>query len=314
MHVMGKKSKKAVSPMLAAALLIAITLAIAAVVASTTSMVPIQRPSPSATFSTEIKSGDDGYFLIEHLSGDPIQTEDLRIVLVTPDGTQHVVDPNSNNTFYNAYGYPQETTGESGKVQVALSVNKKDPGERIKVWLYDGTNWQEATYTNSTETVTKDDQTWVFRVFEAPSGNYTKVKLTNKSGNGVSATFSEIAIVDQYGMVTSTEALDLGDGEKLRVLMYEYTSPWEFKPGEFPSDNISHHFGQYTLSVGERAKGNELKKGSYENWGAPFGGVDDIRALFGDSWDSLSEGDVVVVKIVHVPTGKVIWNQEVTVH
>ena len=76
----------------------------------------------------------------------------------------------------------------------------------------------------------------------------------------------------------------------------------------------SHHFGQYTLSVGERAKAIELKKGSYEAWGATFGGVDDIRALFGDSWDSLSEGDVVVVKIVHVPTGKVIWNQEVTVH
>ena len=294
MHVKGKKSKKAVSPMLAAALLIAITLAIAAVVASTTSMVPIQRPSPSATFSTEIKSGDDGYFLIEHLSGDPIQTEDLRIVLVTPDGTQHVVDPNSNNTFYNAWGYPTEVDGESGKVQVALSVNKKDPGTRIKVELYDGANWTTASDSGSTETV----DSVVYRIFEAAAGNYTKLKLTNRNGNGVSATYT----------------VDLGDGEKLRVLMYEYTSPWEFKPGEMPSDYISHHFGQYTLSVGERAKGIELKKGSYEAWGATFGGVDDIRALFGDSWDSLSEGDVVVVKIVHVPTGKVIWNQEVTVH
>ena len=292
MHVMGKKSKKAVSPMLAAALLIAITLAIAAVVASTTSMVPIQRPSPSATFSTEIKSGSGGYFLIEHLSGDPIQTEDLRIVLVTPDGTQHVVDPNSNNTFYNAWGYPTEVDGESGKVQVALSVNKKDPGTRIKVELYDGTEWKEPESSGSTEEPTPGVVYRIFN-FEPVAGNYTKLKLTNRNGNGVSATYT----------------VNLGDGEKLRVLMYEYTSPWEFKPGEMPSDYISHHFGQYTLSVGERAKANEVR-----SWYTVFGGVDDVRALFGDSWDSLSEGDVVVVKIVHVPTGKVIWNQEVTVH
>ena len=290
MHVKGKKSKKAVSPMLAAALLIAITLAIAAVVASTTSMVPIQRPSPSATFSTEIKSGSGGYFLIEHLSGDPIQTKDLRIVLVTPDGTQHVVDPNSNNTFYNASGYPTETTGVSGKVQVALSVNKKDPGTRIRVELYNGTAWKEAEDSGLTE-----GESVVYRIFnfEPFAGNYTKLKLTNRNGNGVSATYT----------------VNLENGDKLQILMYEYTSPWEFKPGEMPSDYISHHFGQYTLSVGERAKANEVR-----SWYTVFGGVDDVRALFGDSWDSLSEGDVVVVKIVHVPTGKVIWNQEVKVH
>lgn len=40
---------------------------------------------------------------------------------------------------------------------------------------------------------------------------------------------------------------------------------------------------------------------------------DSMRAVFGKGWENLREGDKVNIKVIHVPTGKVIFNKDVPV-
>ncbi|MDD1724521.1 MAG: type IV pilin N-terminal domain-containing protein [Methanospirillum sp.] len=41
--------------------------------------------------------------------------------------------------------------------------------------------------------------------------------------------------------------------------------------------------------------------------------TDSMRAVFGKGWENLSEGDTVNIRVIHVPTGKVIYNKDVPV-
>jgi FlaG/FlaF family flagellin (archaellin) len=85
-----------------------------------------------------------------------------------------------------------------------------------------------------------------------------------------------------------------------------YTAPWRFIPGERVGSYPEHEFGNYTLAPGTTFKGCYFA--GYQG----FNGTDDVHAMI-KNWDDLTTDDIVTVKIVHTPSGRVIWQAEVPV-
>lgn len=84
---------------------------------------------------------------------------------------------------------------------------------------------------------------------------------------------------------------------------YNYTSPWKFVPGSLPSDHPEVNFGNYTIMPGITFKGNYAMGAT---------GTDDVHAMI-KNWDDLTTDSIVTVKMVHNPSGRVIWQADVSV-
>ena len=61
------------------------------------------------------------------------------------------------------------------------------------------------------------------------------------------------------------------------------------------SDPYVYHIGQMPTGPG----------------GQPY--LDGMQAMLGGNWNNLRPGDIVTVKITHIPSGKVIFSKDVTV-
>ncbi len=90
-------------------------------------------------------------------------------------------------------------------------------------------------------------------------------------------------------------------------------------------------FGNYSLMSGTRmhnsAAGYAGSYGGYGvtptaryqytagtyNLGPGQGGVDAMMAILGTNWNVLRPGDIVNVRILHIPSGKLIYDGKVTV-
>ncbi|MCK8517820.1 type IV pilin N-terminal domain-containing protein [Methanoculleus sp. 7T] len=114
-----------------------------------------------------------------------------------------------------------------------------------------------------------------------------------------------------------------------------YHSPLGFGPGvrdwvASGNYNLSQHFGNYTIMAG-----TAMHNSAY-GWNEAYGGygvtpgsryqytegsafslanqdVDGITAILGKDWYHLQPGDVVTVKLAHIPSGKVIFEKNVVV-
>lgn len=114
----------------------------------------------------------------------------------------------------------------------------------------------------------------------------------------------------------------------------EYMAPLGFGPGvqewvtygTFPHEQ---NFGNYTLMAGTNlhtiALGSSVSYGGYgvdpttrfeytdgTGW-TTADDIDGMMAMLGEDWYELRQGDVVKVKIVHVPTGGVIFEKDAIV-
>jgi hypothetical protein len=38
-----------------------------------------------------------------------------------------------------------------------------------------------------------------------------------------------------------------------------------------------------------------------------------MQGVLGPNWNQLRAGDIVTMKLIHIPTGKIIWQRDVTV-
>ncbi|QYZ80169.1 type IV pilin [Methanofollis formosanus] len=119
---------------------------------------------------------------------------------------------------------------------------------------------------------------------------------------------------------------------------YNFTSPFATGSGveSFGLNNVKNpgqYFGNYTLTAGTLMRAyptGAWGPGSGEDFGGygvtrptyeykdGFGydnstDIDFIQAVLGKNWNNLREGDVVNVRLVHTPSGKVIYNEEVKV-
>ncbi|RXE56266.1 hypothetical protein ABH15_09025 [Methanoculleus taiwanensis] len=119
---------------------------------------------------------------------------------------------------------------------------------------------------------------------------------------------------------------------------YLFPAPFATGPGveSFGMNNVKtvdQHFGNYTLTAGtlmraypagawgpnsdESYGGYGVTTPTYEyKDGTGFTAdtdMDFIQGVLGKNWNNLHEGDVVNVRLVHTPSGKVIYNEEVKV-
>ncbi len=94
--------------------------------------------------------------------------------------------------------------------------------------------------------------------------------------------------------------------------------------------NYTQYWGNYTLLGGTSVRAGPLAGGyggtvtsGYGPPGSEFtyvtgglyldGDADHIQAVLGSNWNLLRAGDVVKVKLTHIPSGKVIYDSDVAV-
>lgn len=79
--------------------------------------------------------------------------------------------------------------------------------------------------------------------------------------------------------------------------------------GGYPEEQF---FGKYTLIPGTTMKNSP--ESTYANFAySSSTGTDGIEAILGVGWEELRTGDIVNVKIIHTPSGKVIYESDVGV-
>ncbi|MCX8176023.1 MAG: type IV pilin [Candidatus Bathyarchaeota archaeon] len=283
-------NKKAISPAIAAALLLAITIALVSAIGyvATNTTTAVEK-APQGVFNVQITK--DFGFLIRQISGDPIYTGNLKLV-VEAKGVRTETVPNTNNTFY-GYGYAR--SGETDKITIALSVNNSTKVGNYIVKAFNGEEWVNVPSTRNT------------MIFSSRDGNkYNCLNFTLSSDS--SDAYSKFQIISPTGRVANVSIMDWGDlgpsldsGEVMVCIMYEYNYPW-LQTGELPAFTPAIRFGQYTVSPGSVMKALYL-------WGTTTG---DIHAVI-RNWDDVKTGDTVKVMIIYTPTNQVIWQGEVVV-
>ena len=104
------------------------------------------------------------------------------------------------------------------------------------------------------------------------------------------------------------------------TIMYGNKSLWGFGPGVngnvsiSPPYDVNQTFGNYTLvqGTGMIAEPNPAYAG-YTGDGSTGAGQSAMRDLMGTTWGELRPGDVVSVRVMYVPTGKMIFQKDVAV-
>jgi archaeal type IV pilus assembly protein PilA len=94
------------------------------------------------------------------------------------------------------------------------------------------------------------------------------------------------------------------------------TIPYGFGPGvsgnsSSTSYTTNQNFGNYTLMQGTgliaEASSSYGSSGTYQNPGG------DIQTILGSKWEELRTGDIVTVRVIYIPTGKVMLQKDVVV-
>ncbi|MDD1689957.1 MAG: type IV pilin N-terminal domain-containing protein [Methanoregula sp.] len=98
---------------------------------------------------------------------------------------------------------------------------------------------------------------------------------------------------------------------------------------ETPYKNVDQQFGNYTLTPGVSISAKPFGS-KQDGTGDPYtngyglsypyayttdseGYIDPMQAVLGHGWEELRAGDIVTVKVVHVPSGKTLYTKDVAV-
>lgn len=91
--------------------------------------------------------------------------------------------------------------------------------------------------------------------------------------------------------------------------------PYGFGPGIVGDISLTspyepcQYFGNFTLTQGTGLVVEPLSDYEFGTGSSSTGMVD----ILGENWDQLRQGDVVTVRVIHVPTGKAIFQRDVAV-
>ncbi|MFA5397058.1 MAG: type IV pilin N-terminal domain-containing protein [Methanogenium sp.] len=145
----------------------------------------------------------------------------------------------------------------------------------------------------------------------------TSWKASDGTVGGAEITGPTVPHTAHYNDNASTYSVPLGFGPGIE----DWRASGSYSPNQ--------HYGNYTLVAGTRMHNSPY------GWSAEFGGYgvssttrytytdgekfvksrdrDAMMVILGDEWDKLRSGDVVSVKLVHIPTGSVIFSDKVVV-
>jgi archaeal type IV pilus assembly protein PilA len=117
-----------------------------------------------------------------------------------------------------------------------------------------------------------------------------------------------------------------GGVAQYRIYPYGYGSgvtDW----GAYGNPTPEQQFGNYTLTGGTSMhsvvyspRSTGATTGGYVNWNYTYGSqfttacTDGLQGTLGYHWEVLRDGDTVNVKLIHIPSGKTIYDKDVIVH
>jgi len=150
-----------------------------------------------------------------------------------------------------------------------------------------------------------------------------KIVTSWKASNGVKNSTTVLPGVTNVMYNTQVQVAPLGTGPGVSVFgMYDLKDPQQF-------------FGNYTLAAGTVMTAYPAGSWGPQSVPATYGGYgpgpnptytyvsgtgytvgtsqDAMQGILGMDWNNLREGDIVNVKLVHTPSGKVIYEQNVAV-
>ncbi len=316
-----RHNKKALSPAIAIALLLAITIALVAAVGYSTTMVtPTVSQTDQAVFDVKIlKTGGamaNGEIKIKELSGSAIATSDLELRFIANNVVTDVV-PTGNNTLYmNWYLFNPVDTGYSGghlnhndagtkEVDDGITcigvhmTDAQDPPMNwivpVTVELHNSTSsaWQTASLSSTNPLVHYTD---CWHNVEAVFANYTIANPDDTVFDSVRITTSSDVSVT-LSIDDNTDMGPVSSGDAAYIRLSEYNSPFLYKVSTIPTRNMEVSFGNFAMTAGDTMK----SIGSYG-----------CSALI-SNWADISYGDTVQVYILYTPSNQVIWQGDVVV-
>jgi len=306
------KNRKGLAPAVAVALLIVITVAaVAGIGYVVTSITATPKEAPKGVFSVEIsKTGGGmggGYVHIREVSGDPIQTSDLKIVFEAK-GVRTEVSPNQTYAFYAPGSISGSMTNMSSTGNQTINVvgckfqtateNVTMSGILVRIYNETGNALLKEGYTD-----VDGKLTWTGPKVDFSSGTKYNVTLIGVDANGE---LTDTTAGYSFTAVGTTRVMNVELVVKKGTYGYYYGVPWKFVPGELPSTHPEYWFGNYNFNPGTTAAGDGIA-----NWGITYI-WDDIHALI-HNWDDIVPGDPVDVAIVYTPLNLVIWQGTVLV-
>jgi FlaG/FlaF family flagellin (archaellin) len=138
------------------------------------------------------------------------------------------------------------------------------------------------------------------------------VKISSsESSPGFTATVTSVSDpirTKDIKIVTSYVMIDEGGGSPViggSTSMAGSKAPWGFGAGVTGTQKLGDRFnnpnamfGNYTLTSGT---------------GLVATNPDDIQVVLGEKWKNLKAGDIVTVSVIHIPSGKMIFQKDVLV-
>jgi archaeal type IV pilus assembly protein PilA len=299
------KNESAISPVVGVMLMLVVTIIVAAVVSGFAGgLVAGQKATPSLSMDTKIVNtgtwlGSGFYATVTGVSA-PIPTSDLKIVTswkatsrltgsqITGGAT---IIPTQNNVNFSMNG--QGGTSLGGGIVNGTRYGVAPFGVGPGVGLNGTQSKGYPLDSNPTDPYANDNHA------DQEFGNYSLMVGTN-----LYATPSGSASMGNFG--SNGASSDIGGYGVTGVTYYNYTQSaqtWtctitSSNPGNCPvaTDSESQYYTNATQTT------------PYQ-----FGQTDPMQAVLGQGWENLMPGNVVNVKVIHVPSGKVIFQKDIAV-
>lgn len=341
-------NKKALSPAIATALLLVITIALVAAVSyAATNIAPSNKNinTPKAVFSVTIVSAqtaeampvpiggmpDYGSITIQEISGDSINSANLEMVLtdtapsavnvesstITDTGTATF---SAGSTFNLALSSGDvSTTGTitpsgtwTGAGTLAGTFTATIPGSTATIaGTYSGNVPTGDVTTSTGETVDV-----VLTITGTPPTSTTTYVYPCTSASVISTCLSNNAADTSTSLSPQGPNVSEIGSSLIQGVAYPYTiayqAPWLYNPSTGPADSGTVWFGQYNIVPGSVMKADGIGIGQPQTSGSSVTGSDDTMALISNFY-SLVPGDIVSVSMIYTPSNQVIWQGDVTV-
>ena len=293
-----------VSPVVGVMLMLVVTIIIAAVVAGFSGGLiggGGGKNAPTLTMDVKIVNTGtwqgSGFFAEVTGVSEPIPTKDLKIV--TAWSAKNIQVTTAVNVA-NVSGQVYTTT-------VLPGVNNTDTIGNPEVALSDGLHaapFGAGPGVNGSATLGGVDTD--IATYSGPLqqfGNYTLMSGTTLSAPACGAEGSLYG----YGATTGTTSDRIGSIGRYAHQKRDFTGLWNNPT--CTKANIKSCYGPY------RYRTLEVKKNTASYFASYGEGAfhDPVTAMLGLGWESLRTGDTVNVKVIHIPTGKTIFNQDIPV-
>jgi len=308
---MSKKRESAVSPVVGVMLMLVVVIIIAAVVSGFAGGLVSSNSNKAPQLTMDVRLANGGYwsnsFLMMTVTAvdSAIPTKDLKIVTswskVLPNGTQitggTTVIPGTYN--YHVYYWVSGWASSDDWYAVAplgygagvanLNSTSVDAG----FWPFEQVDTSKCAVSKMCQfedvnNIALGNMSW-FGNYNLKSGT---IMFARPFGGAYGSTKDQSGAYDVgYGMAGNTTASGVTTGGSRYY--YSYGSSYNAHPGTTPSGATALFYDTVGLDSGQSE--------------------DMMMGMLGANWNYLRAGDIVNIKIVHTPSGKTIFNKDVTV-